>query len=369
MSEIHNILEQYKQLDNSGALNTIETLRKENRILDRIINETGFLMSLTEIDSMLEYVISCILDHFIPDFFSFMVILPRIQKLSQSTYRRLQKTNEEIPKIYFDILRERFLRIPASTSFDDLKNELGEAIFGKDFLSLEPQFIFPMTGIGGVYGIAILGKKIVNTEYTDLERNYVEKLIKALSISLQNTLHYQSSVTDPKTGLFTHDYFLSRIQYALSTLDKYSRSFGLLMIDIDFFKKFNDRWGHLAGDLALIHIAKILQSCIRSEDCVSRFGGEEFAILISDTKADKLFTVAERIRKTIETSPVRLETGELVSTTVSIGVRNVERSKNLSALSLFEDADKALYQSKKNGRNKVTVFRLSLLEKAEHYHQ
>jgi diguanylate cyclase (GGDEF)-like protein len=393
MANTIDILAQFKQLELSGALDKLEELRRENRELERIITEVGTLISYTDMNAMLDFVISRILDHFIPQFFAFLIHPPRGPELRQYCYRNLQESNDRIPEVYYSILRARFSRTPAAASFSELEDELGPEQFSQEFRSFEPQYLFPMSGIGGIYGVVILGKKLIGGEYTTREQHYVLRLTKVLSVCIQNGLHYESSITDPKTGLFTHDYFMSQLHTSLANLTRHHRPIGILMLDIDHFKKFNDTWGHMSGDLMINSVARVLHSSVRTEDCVARFGGEEFSVLVMECTAQSLFRIAERIRKAIEGIRLKLETGTELTATVSIGARFVDTQsgppKNADnspqclstslqdaqlhhgsqsitdAARLIEEADIALYYSKAHGRNRTTLYAKGLLERAE----
>lgn len=362
-----SVLDAYNQMEKAGALDTISELRKENRELERTIVETGTLISFTDINSMLDYTISRILDHFIPEFFAFLVYPPRGENLRQYCYRNLKPSKEKVPSFYYHLLANRFQSIPASVSFAEISEELGKDLFNNDFLNLEPEYLFPMSGIGGIYGIVIMGKKMLGGEYTIFEKQYVERLIKVLSVSMQNGLHYESSITDPKTGLYTHDYFLIQIKNACSALKRHNRSFGVLMIDIDHFKRFNDTYGHITGDIMIIAIAKILVKYVRSDDYVARFGGEEFSILLTECTAQSLMIIAERIRFAVEKLRVTNYDNKILSATISIGARYIETCDKDDINSIIEAADKALYKSKENGRNRASLYFTGLKEKASFY--
>lgn len=126
------------------------------------------------------------------------------------------------------------------------------------------------------------------------------------------------------------------------------------MLDIDHFKNFNDTYGHLAGDKVLFEIAKTLMSSVRTEDCVGRFGGEEFVILLSECKENCIFDVAERIRKTVEQMEV-IENDTKLQVTVSIGGCQILGNSLETPKTVIKRIDDALYQSKANGRNRSTI--------------
>ena len=131
----------------------------------------------------------------------------------------------------------------------------------------------------------------------------------------------------------------------------------VLMFDIDFFKKFNDTYGHECGDFVLINVANIIKSSLRDTDMESRYGGEEFTVLLDKTGKDDAILVAERIRKTIEEFDFVYKEQHL-HVTISGGVSVYDAETNFvnSTNELVNQADKALYVSKSNGRNQVSYY-------------
>lgn len=183
----------------------------------------------------------------------------------------------------------------------------------------------------------------------------------ALRLQLQEALLHQKdldeihrleqlAITDPVTGLTNHRFFQERIREELDRSQRHNRSFSLLMIDVDYFKAFNDKYGHPAGDQALFKLAQILKKATRLADTVSRYGGEEFTMILPETLKPAAMEVAERIRSDMENTVVDPQSGHVF--TFSIGVATYPLDAN-DAPSLITKADKALYQAKQNGRNKV----------------
>ena len=132
-----------------------------------------------------------------------------------------------------------------------------------------------------------------------------------------------------------------------------------MMIDIDFFKGVNDKYGHAAGDEVLRTVAGIIKDALRESDIPARYGGEEFAILLPFTNIEEAKIVGERLRKTVETTPMPInqDTPELsqnINITISMGLAEYDRTETGEAL--FERADKALYDAKRGGRNRVCLF-------------
>ncbi|MEW4370686.1 diguanylate cyclase [Paenibacillus kandeliae] len=129
-------------------------------------------------------------------------------------------------------------------------------------------------------------------------------------------------------------------------------SFALLVLDIDHFKRVNDQYGHLNGDVVLVQIAQLLSETIRKTDFCARKGGEEFAAILTPCTIEEALDIAERVRKRIEEHLFVLEEGQEIALTVSIGVSAYPQ---LSAERLFYEADQALYQAKETGRNRICV--------------
>ncbi len=156
------------------------------------------------------------------------------------------------------------------------------------------------------------------------------------------------AITDPVTGLSNHRYFQEKIREEIERASRHDRIFSLMMIDVDHFKKYNDKFGHPEGDKALALIAKLLKSATRTADSASRYGGEEFVIILPETDKPAAVEVADRIRRDLET----LSIGDLI--TLSIGVSGYP-SNGTTCEAIINAADQALYRAKEKGRNKVEL--------------
>jgi diguanylate cyclase (GGDEF)-like protein len=357
------LLDRFKSLQSSGAIDALDEMRRENRELDRLVSDASALVALTDVDEMLEFVISRLLDHFIPQFLAFIMEPPRGSRVRQYCYRNLKLSEDHINPRDYRTMKAYFLEHPFLVSFDEMERSVGDIYFSEEFRKLEPHLVFPMRGIGGLYGMAILGTKVIGDDYSDLERMYVDRLIRFLSVGIQNGLHHESSITDPKTGLYNHDYFVRRLDDEIARSQRHGANAGVLMLDIDHFKMFNDQWGHIAGDEMLNAVARTLKETTRTEDTVARFGGEEFCILVLECDFTHLLEVAERIRKAVEETHMKYN-GTLLAVTTSIGARMIDTSNQPDANRILEDADKALYVSKASGRNCCTLFRSGFLSRA-----
>ena len=163
------------------------------------------------------------------------------------------------------------------------------------------------------------------------------------------------ATTDPLTNIANRRSFLEQAEQIFKTSQRYHTSFTMLMLDLDLFKAINDKYGHLGGDKVLARFAHTVGLELRDSDVFGRLGGEEFCILLQQAQREEALKVAERIRECIQDLSFTDAAGELFTLTVSIGVTtNFEGDERLAKL--LERADKALYQAKLTGRNKVVWF-------------
>ena len=161
------------------------------------------------------------------------------------------------------------------------------------------------------------------------------------------------SLKDPLTGLANRRYLYATLDREIDRVTRAGDSALLLMLDIDHFKQINDDHGHLAGDLVLQSVARTLSACVRPMDTIARYGGEEFAIVLPSCQANFARVVGERVRRAIESTPIRISPIEQVHITVSIGgafaLQWIRSTKQL----WVERADQQLYVAKQAGRNRV----------------
>lgn len=159
---------------------------------------------------------------------------------------------------------------------------------------------------------------------------------------------------DAKTGLWNAATWADRARADIGRAERRAEQVGVLLLDLDLFKKVNDTYGHLAGDEVLLRVARTLDTEVRSTDAVGRFGGEEFVILMPDTTVMQMTAIAERIRRRVEVLAVQTSTDVIDSLTVSIGAAAYP-VHGMDLDELLEAADKALYRAKNNGRNQTQV--------------
>ncbi len=177
----------------------------------------------------------------------------------------------------------------------------------------------------------------------------VKYLIKSRDFDTQ----YKLATTDGLTELYNHRYFQEQMQRFVSHSDRYNTVFSLIIIDIDFFKKFNDNFGHQSGDAVLRQVAFALKKNVRATDIVCRYGGEEMSIILPNTKNEEAVAIANKLCTIIGTKKCKLANGKESNVTISLGVSTYGEEDGLTPTELIASADKRLYHAKENGRNRV----------------
>lgn len=251
----------------------------------------------------------------------------------------------------------------SSAVFDlrELSEKFPESQEIKVIESLNPSLIVPLMLKNHLNGILVMGERIfvenLSADYTTYERNEIQTIASLASVAVHNASLIDQSTTDMMTKLRLKFYFYNILEDKLDSAFSNEQTLSVIMFDIDFFKKFNDTYGHACGDYVLKKVAEIISDSTREGDLASRYGGEEFTVLLCNAGKDEAMLVAERIRKRIEQTTVFYE-GHNMQITISggISVFNVETNPVRSAKVLVDQADKALYVSKRTGRNRVTVF-------------
>ena len=160
------------------------------------------------------------------------------------------------------------------------------------------------------------------------------------------------ALTDELTRVANRRSFVNSVNSELNRCRRTGASMSFLIFDLDYFKKINDNFGHPVGDRALVHVTSLISKSLRAYDILGRIGGEEFGVFLSNTTTTKALEIAERIRQTIEQSPL-IEGQTEIKLTTSIGLTT--HGCNAEFEQLYEEADQALYAAKQGGRNQVVV--------------
>lgn len=192
-----------------------------------------------------------------------------------------------------------------------------------------------------------------NKRFSEQDLAQIEYLLCTLVYPLRNALHYRDAIAaahrDPLTGIGNRAALESSMAREVSLALRHKQPLAAMVIDIDWFKKVNDRHGHAIGDAVLRSVARVIAAELRGDDLLFRFGGEEFVVLLRGTRLEGALVAAERIRAAVESATCACE-GKDIQVTVSVGVATLGEE---SSEHLFDRADHALYQAKQQGRNRV----------------
>ncbi len=265
----------------------------------------------------------------------------------------------------FDMDEKTFLTSNKLDKHMDNINALrknGKSIIG------EYDAYLPLTAKDEVIGVFYLEKK--EKDIKELEIEMLRLFVSQTAITIENSNLFKLATVDSLTGLYVRRYFLQRFQEVLQFASRYGgQAVSLLILDIDHFKYINDKYGHPQGDKVLSQVTQIIRESIRATDVTGRLGGEEFSVLLIDTSLDKAKELAEMIRRKVEKYEFIIN-DKLYPVTISIGISNFNsylidskllKKKSLADVAMHDlrrmltAADKALYKSKEQGRNRVTV--------------
>lgn len=237
--------------------------------------------------------------------------------------------------------------------------ELSARLGGEEGLeclfTLVPSLIIPLKAKGQVSGIIVLGERIDDSPFTAYEREYALNIATMASIAINNSCLFEMTTTDMMTKLKMKHYFMTVLAERMERASELDTPLSVVMMDVDRFKRFNDTYGHTAGDVALKGVAGTILSHIRDDDVAARFGGEEFVVLLWNTDAREAVGVAERIRVAVEGLQLECSAASCLGVTISCGVAPYLPGHDRSAESLVDRADRAMYRSKQAGRNRVSI--------------
>ncbi|MCB9757131.1 MAG: GGDEF domain-containing protein [Candidatus Omnitrophica bacterium] len=274
---------------------------------------------------------------------------------------------EQVSQIFtlYNLTREMTRTFSENKTFQTFKTKLSESVSFDDCLLLDPlaqreieekqsqgYLLWTLTGQRRALGVlAVSG-------VADDQQAKMTILANQFALALRRVRLYQDieqlAITDSLTEVHTRRHVMERLEEERSRAQLHKTNMSFLMIDIDFFKNFNDQYGHLTGDQILREISLIIKANIREIDIIGRYGGEEFCVVLPDTDYEAAVYVAERIRAAVEAATIKAY-DTMTKATVSIGIA-VYTQDGKEINELIDKADWALYRAKKEGRNRVCAF-------------
>ncbi len=222
----------------------------------------------------------------------------------------------------------------------------------------------PLLFKGKVVGVLNLAR---NYPYKFYKKNL--KMLEIIGSQIASTLENikllnkleNMAYTDGLTGLFNYRYFIHEFEKELKRAERYAYEVSLIIIDIDDFKKVNDKFGHNVGNIVLKKLSSILSTALRNVDILARYGGEEFVILLPNTDKEGAGVLAERLRKNIKEEFLKIYSEDLPSITITLGVSTFPEDGN-NIYELIKNADIALYEGKRLGKDKAILYKGTLLD-------
>lgn len=259
---------------------------------------------------------------------------------------------------------------------NDIKGELGDnyelhkkhdyavdLLFNENYLEAKKHIMAPIKlvidGVGERSAKEFENYQLTIRQYVDIIRFLIASSLAGVFLAFIYTAKkfvaplQRLSQVDHLTGLFNRRHFAELAEQELIRSKRTARPLSLMMVDIDFFKNINDKYGHDVGDKTLVKLSELFRVNLREMDIFCRWGGEEFILLLTETDIETAYAIAERLRKSIENSLIEVTDKPPVRFTISIGLTSLkDESDTLD--SIIKTADKLLYKSKKNGRNCVS---------------
>ncbi|MBK1812778.1 diguanylate cyclase [Clostridium sp. YIM B02505] len=331
---------------------------KQRILLENLHDITKTITSTNDIGTMVTFLLQRICK--ITKFHNGMIVLKEDQGyVVKATlgYKAEQLKN----KILFQVEQDLYFQKTIKENHSIILNDVVMHAYGID-RSFKAFIEFPITYHKKNVGIIVLYDDTID-DSNGAQYEVLYNFTGQVGIAIENARLFNQveklATTDGLTGAYTRTHFFNMSESIIEEHRNSNKCVSLIMLDIDYFKKINDTYGHLIGDKTLQQLVSTIKMEL-TEDCIiGRYGGEEFLVLLKDTNLDTAIYLAEKLREKIENMNIEIDKDNFIKSTISIGVANT--SENTFKISqLIEKADQALYLSKQNGRNKVSTVKISV---------
>ena len=297
------------------------------------------------------------------DVVSLILIDPR-QELQQMLHD-LRINLREFPHMLF-VRTERELQTPSISATKPVLGPYQRHLYEQFFRSYSKKpasvALIPLIRQGRLIGYLNLGSYAVERFLPTMATDFIQRLGSIIAICLENVINNERltyiGLTDPLTNVSNRRYVEQRTLEEIARARRQGYGIACMYLDIDFFKKINDQYGHQGGDDVLCEVARRIKAELRLSDTLGRFGGEEFVVLLINANLQDAMLVAERIRRSIAEKAFQLSESGVCQCTISIGLTTVSEKINRGdettvAKEMISRADRALYDAKRSGRNMV----------------
>jgi diguanylate cyclase (GGDEF)-like protein len=349
-------------LGSIGVIEHIESLNSEIRNYRSLLARGLEIFNRVSIDDIMDATVYQISDQFLPSFIAFLwrPIQTR-DDITIKAYKNYKPVDIDLNVNSITPFDDFFKKYPKPINFELLAFQLNNDEAVKPYLDINTEIAVPILGPFGLYGIILIGTKIFGDGYSRDELFFLQQLMCFVSQAIKNLLHYDHSLRDVKTGLYNHGFFLTRLNEEAYRTKRNAYKSSMIVIDVDKFKDFNDAYGHLAGDRVLETLAQVIKHGVREDDIPSRFGGEEFTVLLPNTDKSTAWNIAERLR--INAAEMNVPWPDpLPQVTISVGIYLFDQTTPTDVSSIIRRADEALYISKKRGRNCSTMWSQGIMD-------
>jgi diguanylate cyclase (GGDEF)-like protein len=249
--------------------------------------------------------------------------------------------NDKTPLIISDATLNEELKYQASVIINGLRSVL----------------CAPIITHGEVLGVIYLDNRLVSGLFSQEDLDILDLIANQAGVSIDNAKLYNRAIKDGLTDLYNRTFFDKFLMKSINEAERYDKQLSLLMLDIDYFKRINDKYGHQAGDMVLESLAQILKKVFRESDVIARYGGEEFVIVLPSTGIDGAIAAAGKMMSLVQDNTTLYNNAdhtEALKITISIGIAEWVRGDD--RLRMVEKVDNALYKAKESGRNRIEIW-------------